>query len=146
MEAIFFPIRVSMVLFVNLVILWTIQAIVCSYYCSVAKPCLTLCNTMNCSMPGFPVLHYLPEFAQLVSIEYLMSSNHLILCCLLLLLPTIFPRIRVFSNELALCIKWPKYWSFSFSISPSNEYSGWISFRIDWFDLLAVHQALKSFL
>ena len=101
---------------------------------------------MDCSMPGFEVLHYSPEFAQLVSIEYLMSSNHLILCCLLLLLPTIFPRIRVFSNELALCIKWPKYWSFSFSISPSNEYSGWISFRIDWFDLLAVHQALKSFL
>ena len=75
-----------------------------------------------------------------------MPSNHLILCHPLLLLPPIFPSIRIFSNELALCIRWPKYWSFSFSISPSNEYSGLISFRIDWFDLLAVQGTLKSLL
>ena len=75
-----------------------------------------------------------------------MPSNHLILCRPLLLLPSIFPSIRVFSNESALCIRWPKYWSYSFSISPSNEYSGLISFRIDWFDLLAVQGTLKSLL
>ena len=77
-------------------------------------------------------------------IELVMPSNHVILCCPLLLLPSIFPSIGVFSNELAIFIKWPKYWSFSFSISPSNEYSGLISFRIDWFDLLAVQGTLKS--
>ena len=81
-----------------------------------------------------------------MSIEQVMSSNHLILCCPLLLLPSIIPRIRVFSNELAHCIRWPKYWSFSFSISPLNEYSGLISFRIDWFDLLAIQGTLKSLL
>ena len=75
-----------------------------------------------------------------------MPSNHLILCCPLLFLPSIFPSIRVFSNELALHIRWPKYWSFSFSISPSNEYSGLISFKIDWFDLCAVQVTLKSLL
>ena len=75
-----------------------------------------------------------------------MPSNHLILCRPLLLLPSIFPSIRVFSNESALHIRWPKYWSFSFNISPSNEYSGFISFRIDWFDLFAVQGTLKSFL
>ena len=76
----------------------------------------------------------------------LMPSNHLVLCCPLLLLPSIFPSIRVFSDESVLCIRWPKYWSFSFSISPSNEYSGLISFRIGWFDLLAVQGTLKSLL
>ena len=76
----------------------------------------------------------------------MMSSNHLILCCPLLLLPSVFASIRVFSNELALCIRWPKYWSFSFSINPSNEYSGSISFRIDWLELLAVQGTLKSLL
>ena len=81
-----------------------------------------------------------------MSIELVMPSNHLILCCPLLLLPSIFPSIRVFSNESVLCIRWPKYWSFSFSISPSNEYSGLISFRMDRFDLLAVQGTLKSFL
>ena len=81
-----------------------------------------------------------------MSIESVMASNHVILCCPLLLLPSIFPSIRVFSNELALCIRWPKYWSFSFSISLSNEYSGLISFRMDWFDLLAVQGTLKSLL
>ena len=105
---------------------------------------LSLCNPMNCSMPGFPVLHCLLEFVELMSIEAVMPSNHLILCCPLLLLPSIFPSIRVFSNESALRIKWPKYWSFSFSISPSNKYLRLISFRIDWFDLLAVQGPLKS--
>ena len=81
---------------------------------------------------------------KLISIESVMPSNHLILCRPLLLLPSIFPTIRVFSNESALHIRWPKYWSFSFSISPSNEYSGLTSFRIDWFDLLAVQGTLKS--
>ena len=81
-----------------------------------------------------------------MSIESVMPSNHLILCCPLLLLPSIFPNIRVFSNELALRIRWPKYWSFSFNISPSNEYSGLISFRMDWLDLLAVQGTLKSLL
>ena len=82
------------------------------------------------------ILHYLPEFAQF-PVSWTSDANHHILCCHLLLLPSVFPSIRVFSSELALCIKWPKYWNFSFSISPSNEYSGLISFRIDWFDLLA---------
>ena len=83
---------------------------------------------------------------KLMFIESVMPSNHLILCCHLLLLPSIFSSIRVFSNESALCIRWPNYWSFSFSISPSNEYSGLISFRMDWLDLLAVQGTLKSFL
>ena len=98
-------------------------------------------------MPGFPVLHYLPEFAQThVPIESVMPSIHFILCCSLLLLPPIFLCIRVFSNESALPIRWPKCWSFSFSISPSSEYSGLISFRIGWLDLLAVQETLKSLL
>ena len=85
----------------------------------------------------------LPKF---MSTESVMPSNHLILCCPLLLLPSIFPCIRVFSNELALHIRWPKYWSFSFNISPSNEHSGLICFRMDWLDLLAVQGTLKSLL
>ena len=83
---------------------------------------------------------------KLMSIELVMPSNHLILCHPLLLLPSIFPSIRVFSNESVLCIRWPKYWSFSFSTSPSNEHSRLISFRIDWLDLLAVQGTLKSLL
>ena len=83
---------------------------------------------------------------KLMSIKLVMPSNHLILCCPLLLLPSIFPSIRVFSNVSVLLIRWPKYWSFSFSISPSNEYLGLVSFRIDWFDLLAVQGTLKSLL
>ena len=83
---------------------------------------------------------------KLMSIESMMPSNRFILCCPFLLPPSIFPSIRVFSNELALCIRWPKYWSFSFSISPSNEYSGLISFRMDWFDLLIIQGTLKSLL
>ena len=99
---------------------------------------------MDRSKPGFPVLHFLWSLLKLMSTESVMPSNHLILCRPLLLWPSIFPSIRVFSSELALHIRWPKYWSFSFSISPSNEYSGLVSFRIDWFDLLAVQGTLKS--
>ena len=88
----------------------------------------------------------IPQFTQLMSIESVIPSNHLILCHPLLHLPSILPSIRVFSNESVLCIKWPKYWSFSFSISPSHKYSGLISFRMDWFDLLAVQGILKSLL
>ena len=112
--------------------------------CSVTQSCLILCDPMNCSTPGFPVLHHLPEFAQTHDLESVMPSNRLILCHSLLLRPSIFPSIRVFSKESALCIRWPKYWSFSFSISPSNEYLGLISFRFDWFDLIAV-QGLWDF-
>ena len=87
-----------------------------------------------------------PSLPKLMSIESVMPSNHLILCHPLLLLPSIFPNIRVFSNQSALCIRWPKYWSFSFNISPSNEYSGLISFKMDWLDLLAVQGTRKSLL
>ena len=114
-------------------------------FSSVAQLCPTLYNPMDCSTPGHPVHHQLPEFTQLMSIESVMPSNHLILCHPLLL-PSVFPSIRVFSNESALCIRWPKYWSFSFNISPSNEHSGLISFRMDWLDLLAVQRTLKSLL
>ena len=100
---------------------------------------------MDCSTPGLPVHHQLPVFTQLMSIESLMPCNHLILCCPLLLPPSVFPSIRVFSNESALCIRWSKYWSFSFNISPSNEYLGLI-FRVDCLDILAVQGALKSLL
>ena len=108
--------------------------------------CVWLCDSMDCSIPGFPVLHYLQSLLTLMSTESMMPSNHLILCCPLLLLPSICPSIRVFFNESALHIRWPKYWSFSFTISPSNEYSGLISFRMDWFDFLAVQWTLKSLL
>ena len=101
---------------------------------------------MNSSMPGLPVHHQLLESTQPTSIESVMPSNHLILCCSLLLLPSIFPSIKVFSNESALCIRWPKYWSLSFNISPSNEHPGLISFRMVWLDLLAVQGTLKSLL
>ena len=102
---------------------------------------------MDRSTPGLPVHHQLLEFLlKLMSIELVMPSNHLILCLPLLLPPSIFPSIRVFTNESALCIRWPKYWSFSFSISPSNEYSGLISFRRDRLDLLSVQGTLKSLL
>ena len=114
-------------------------------FCSVAQSCLTLCNPIDCSMPGFPVHHQLPgSLLKLMSIKLVMPSNHLILCCPLLLPPSIFPSIRVFSHKSVLCIRWPKYWSFS--ISPSNEYSGLISFWMDWLDLLAVQGTLKSLL
>ena len=114
--------------------------------CSVTQSYPTLCNPMDYSMPGFPVLHNLQSLFKFMSIQSVMLSNHLILSHPLLLLLSIFPNIRVFSNESIVCIRWPKYWSFSFSISSSNEYSGLISFRIDWFDLLAVRGTLKSLL
>ena len=113
---------------------------------SVAQSCPTLCDPMNCSTPGLPVHHQLRNSPKLMCIELVMPSSHLILCCPLLLLPSVFPNIRVFSTESAFCIRWPKYWSFSINISPSNEYSGLISFRMDWSDFLAVHGTLKSLL
>ena len=115
-------------------------------FSSVAQLCLTLCNPMDYSMPGFPVHHQLLELAQIRSIQLVIPSNYLILCHPLLLLPLIFPSNRVFSNESVLCIRWPKYWRFSISISPSNEYSGLISFRMDWSDLLTVQGTLKGLL
>ena len=114
-------------------------------FSSVTQSCLTLCDPMDCSTPGSPVLPISQSLLKLMSIESVMPSNHLILCPLLLL-PSIFPSIRVFSNESVFHIRWPKYWSFTFSISPSNEYSGLISIRMEWLDLLAVQGALKSFL
>ena len=113
-----------------------IQTFFCG--CSATKSCPTLCDSMDCSTPAFSVLHYLPDFAQ-IHVHWVSDAiwpSHLLT---LLLLPSIFPTIRVFSNELALHNKWPKFWSFSFNISPSNEYSLeclLISFRINWFDLL----------
>ena len=109
-------------------------------FSSVPQSCPTLCNPMNYSTPGFPVHHHSCSLLKLMSIKSVMPSDHLIFCHPLLL-PSIFPTIRVFSNKSAPCIRWPKYWSFSFSISPSNEYSGLISFRIDWFDFLALQES-----
>ena len=114
-----------------------------SVCCSVAQLCLTLHEPMGCSTPAFLSFTISWSLLKLMSVESMMPSNHLILCHPLLCLPSTFPSIRVFSSELALCIRWPKYWSFSFSISPPNEYSGFISFRIDWFDLLALQGTLK---
>ena len=99
---------------------------------------------MDCSTPGFPVITNSRSLLKVMSTELLMPSNHLILCHPLLLPPSIFPSIKVFSNESVLPIRWPKYWSFSFSISPSSEYSALITFRMDWLDLLAVPGTLKS--
>ena len=114
--------------------------------CSVTKSCPTLCDIMDCSRTDFHVLYSLPEFAQ-AHVHWLgdaIQSSHPLLPPSLL--PSIFPSIKVFSNESALCIRWPKYWSSGFSNSPSNEYSDLISFRIDWFDLLAVQGTVKSLL
>ena len=115
-------------------------------FSSVTQSCPTLCDPMNRSMPGLPVHHQLLEFIQTHVIESVMPSSHLILCRPLLLLPPIPPSIRVFCNESALCMRWPKYWSFSFSIFPSKEIPGLISFRMDCLDLLAVQGTLKSLL
>ena len=106
------------------------------------QSCLSLCDPMDCNTPGLPVHQQLLELTQTLS--WVMPSNHLILCCPLLLPSSIFLSIRVFSDESVLHIRWPKCWSFSFSISPSNEYSGLISFITDWLDLLAVQGTLKS--
>ena len=109
-------------------------------FTSVAQSCLILCNPVDCSMPCFPILHHLLELTQAHLHQVTDASNHLILCHAFLLLPSIFPRMRVFSNESALCIRWPNYWNFSFSICPSNGYSGLISFRMDRLDLLAIQK------
>ena len=111
-------------------------------FSSVSQSCLTLCDPMDCNMPGLPVHHQLLEFTQ-THIHWVgdaIQPSHPLLS------PSIFPSIRVFSNESALCIRWPKYCSFSFSISPSDEYSGMISLRIDWSDILAVQGIIKSLL
>ena len=113
---------------------------------SVAQSYLTLRDPMDCSTPGLSVHHQLLEFTQTHVHRVRDAINHLILCCPLLLPPSIFPTIRVFSNESVLCIRWPKYCSFGFNISPSNELSGLISFRMDWVDLLAVQGTLKNLL
>ena len=115
-------------------------------FSSVTQSCPNLCSPIDCSMPGFLSITNSRSLLQLMSIKEVMPSNHFILWSPLLLLPSIFPRIRVFSNELVLLIRWPNYWSMNFSISPSYEYSGLISFRIDWFDLLAIKGILKSLL
>ena len=120
---------------------------VCSLWCcyySITKSCPTLCDPINCSTSGFPILHCLPEFAQ-THVHWVSDDiQSSILCYPLLLLPSVFPSIRVLSNESILSIRWPGYWSFSFSISSSSEYSGLISFSIDWLDLLAVQGALNT--
>ena len=116
----------------------------CVQLSSVTQLCLTFCDPMDCSTPGFPVHQRLPELTQthVHWVSDAIQSSHPLLS--LLLSPSILPSIRVFSNESVLPITWPKYWSFSFSISPSNEYLGLISFRMDWLDLLAVQGTLKS--
>ena len=113
---------------------------------SVAQLGLTLCNPMAAACQASLSINSSQSLLKLISIKSVKPSNHLILCHPLLLLPSIFPSIRVFSNESTLCMRWPKYWSFSFSISPSNEHPGLISFRMDWLDLLAVQGTLKSLL
>ena len=115
-------------------------------FSSVAQSCLTLCNAMDCNRPGFPVHHQLLELAPTHVHRVGDAIHHLILYRPLLHPPSVFPSIRVFSSESVLCIRWPKYWSFGFCISPSTEYLGLISFRMDWFDLLAVQGTLKSLL
>ena len=119
-------------------------AISSSQFSSVAQSCLTLCNPWTAACQASLSITNSWSLLKLMSIESVMPSNHLILCCPLLLLPSIFPSIRVFPNESALRIRWPKSWSFSFSISPSNEHPGLITFRMDWLDLLAVKGTLKS--
>ena len=114
-------------------------------FSSIAQLCLTICKSMDCSVQGFPVHHQLRSLLKFMSIKSVMSSNHLTLCCPLLLLPSIFPSIRVFSSESVLHVRWPNHCNFSFSISLSNEYSGLISFRIHWFDLLAVQGLSRVF-
>ena len=113
---------------------------------SVAQSCLTFCDPINDSMPGLHVHHHSQMLLTIMSIESVMPSNHLILCRPLRLLPSIFPSIRVFSNESVLLIRWPKHWSFSFSISPSSEHSGLIFFRMESLGLLVVQGTLKSLL
>ena len=112
-------------------------------FSSVAQSCSTLCDPMDCSTPGLLSITNSRSLLRPMSVKSVMPSNHLILCCPLFLLPSVFPSISIFSNESVLHIRWPKYWTFSCRISPSNEYSGLISFRMDWLDLLAVQGTLK---
>ena len=114
------------------------------WYFSSIQSVMSLCDPMDGNTPGLPVITSSQSLPKLMSIESMMPTNNLILCRRIRLLPTIFPSIRVFSNESALRIRWPKYWSFSFNISPTNKYPGLISFRMDWVDLLAVQGTLKS--
>ena len=116
----------------------------CSQFSSAAQSCPTLCNPMNCSIPAFLSITISWSSLKLTSMESVMPSSHLILCCPLFLLLPIPPCIRVFSNESTLHMRWPKYWSFSFSIIPSKEHPGLIFSRMDWLDLLAVQGTLKS--
>ena len=113
-------------------------------FSSLAQSCPTLYDPMNHRTPGLPVHHHLPEFTQTHVHQLVMPSSHLILCPQLLLLPPIPPSIRIFSNESALCLRWPKYWSFNLSFSPSYEHPGLVSLRMDWLDLLAVQGTRKS--
>ena len=119
---------------------WRVQ------YSSFTQSCPALCDPMNCSTPGLPVHPNSQSLLKFMPIESVMPSSHLILCHPLLLLPPVPPNIRVFSNESTLCMRWPKYWSFSFNISPSHEHPGLISFRMDWLDLFGVWGTLKSLL
>ena len=121
------------------------ETLIIIQFSSVSQLCRILCNPMNRSTPGLPVTNSQSSL-KLMSIESVMPSNHLILCRPLLLLPPIPPSIRVFSHESTLHMRWPRYWSFSFNISPSNEHPGLISFRMDWLDLLTVQATLKSLL
>ena len=124
--------------------MWWVSSV---QFTSVAQSCTTLCNPVDCSRPGFPVLHHLQSLLKLISIELVVIlSNHLILCCSFLLLLSIISSIRVFSNESVIHIRWPEYWSFTFSISPSSEHPRLISFRMGWLDLLTVQETLKSLL
>ena len=147
--------------FSTLCFLWDLQTIFCkarlrskvqlrgiklNQFSSVAQSCLTFVTLWTAACQALLSITNSKSLLKLISIESVMPSNHLILCHPLLLLPSIFPSIRVFSNESVLHIRWPKYWHFSFSTSPSNEYLGLISFRMDWLDLLAVQGTLKSFL
>ena len=121
--------------------LWTLIQ-----FSSLAQSCPTVCDALDCSIQASLSITNSQSLLKLRSIESMIPSNHLILFCPLLLLPSVFPSIRIFSNEPVLCIRWPNYWSFSLSTSLSNEYSGLISFRIDWLDLFAVQGTLKSLL
>ena len=114
-------------------------------FSSVAESCPILCDPMNCSTPGLPVHHQLPEPTR-IHVHWVGDAIQPSILCCPLLLPSLFPSIRVFSNESVLCLRWPKYWSFSFSIIPSNEQPGLISFRMDWLYVLAVQGTLKSLL
>ena len=139
-----------MYIFICHIFICTIEAMSIQFssvqFSSVARSCLTVCDPMGCSTPGLPVHHQLLGFTQTHAHRVGDAIQHPILCSPLLLLPPIPPSIRVFSNESTLPMRWPKYWSFSFSISPSNEHPGLISFRVDCLDLLAVQATLQSLL